>query len=770
MKLFYLIVPAVLTAWPAFAQTRKMAVIGSSTSAGLAASPADSAWVNRFNYYHKYQLGILDSTYNLAVSGTTVYSGMPGSYTPPGGRPAPDPAHNITKAVSVLSDVAVPTNGVIILNFPTNGYDVFTIPEIMSRLQTIYDSATRTGNRCFITTTQPRMDGNFATSAVKRKLAVIKDSILNRFGTANTINFWDGMFNPADTTILPAYSAGDNVHFNNAGHRELFNRVVAKNVFSLTATAATGDYRSNVNPTGLWSDVASWQVYNGSGWVTASAPPDASSGAVTIVNGDSIRINLATSIDQVTVESGGILTIFNTDAPTTFTLNDGPGVDIAVNGKLYVSAGATLTGSGTVQNNSTGTFILRNQGILAVNTTNNGTTNVSGTGNIQNTLGTNYGTLNLVDFTLNLNNATLNNYGVINILFNSNAFIASTAGNGILINNAGGSIFKSNAAGIAQITNNVAFTNNGTIKGVGQFTFSNTTSNTGIISPGASPGLLIVNPAFTNGNPVIDLEIATTGAVAGTNYDRLQFSTVGSLVANVTGASLRVTDMVNDPVGTVYTLLSFPSGTITGPFANVTLSGSLGNLVYGSNAITVQKISALPLTWGNFTATANNRQVILNWETLQESNTAYFVIEHATDNTPFTNIGTVPAAGNSHEILTYIFKHTTPATNTNNYYRLRQVDVNARHSYSAIRTVQLNNENINSLLLYPNPVSSILHASMYDSDGQITINTPGGKEVCRQPLINGITKINVGHLPAGMYYITVYRKQKRLGTQAIIKL
>ena len=62
----------------------------------------------------------------------------------------------------------------------------------MSSLQTIYDSAIKTGNKCYISTTQPRSDGNFALSSVKRKLADLKDSIINRFGSAHTLNFWDG--------------------------------------------------------------------------------------------------------------------------------------------------------------------------------------------------------------------------------------------------------------------------------------------------------------------------------------------------------------------------------------------------------------------------------------------------------------------------------------------------------------------------------------------------------------------------------------------------
>jgi hypothetical protein len=233
MRKLYLLVVASWFCTLSFSQSRKMAAVGSSTTAGTGAFPSDSSWVRRFSYYYKNQSGILDSAYNLGVGGYPVYKGMPSTYVPPPGRDGPDPSKNVSKAVSLLSDVAIPSNGVIIINYPTNGYDVYSIAEIMNCLQIMYDSAVMGGNKCYITTTQPRTDGSFNTSAMKKKLADIKDSILNRFGTINTINFWDGMFNPADTTILAAYSAGDNIHFNNTGHRILFERVVAKNVFAV---------------------------------------------------------------------------------------------------------------------------------------------------------------------------------------------------------------------------------------------------------------------------------------------------------------------------------------------------------------------------------------------------------------------------------------------------------------------------------------------------------------------------------------------------------
>lgn len=233
MKRLYFTLLCVYCCTLSIAQNMRMAGIGSSTIAGQGAFPPDSAWINRFRHYYQNELGIVDAVHNLGWPGSSCYRGMPSSYTPPSGREGPDPANNVTRAVTLLGGMAIPANGVIIVNYPTNKYIEYSIAEIMQCLQVIYDSATRLGNKCYITTSQPRTDVGFNTPAMKRKLADIKDSIINRFTVANTLNFWDGMYNPADTTILPLYSAGDNIHFNNAGHRELFERVKAKNVFGI---------------------------------------------------------------------------------------------------------------------------------------------------------------------------------------------------------------------------------------------------------------------------------------------------------------------------------------------------------------------------------------------------------------------------------------------------------------------------------------------------------------------------------------------------------
>ena len=247
------------------AQEKRMVAVGSSSTAGYGATSVDSCWVSLLNNYYKCRLNIIDSAYNLGVLGISNYHAMPTGYIPPASRPYPDGTHNVTRAVSILSNLSNAANGVVIVNFPTNGYISYSIAEIMSSLQIIYDSVTLRGNRCYISTTQPRCDGSYNTAAAKKKLADIKDSILNRFNE-HALNFWDGMFNPADTTILAKYSCGDLIHFNNAGHRVLFERVLAKNIFSLPVwySKATG----NLENLSTWGSNADGSGNNPSSFTT----------------------------------------------------------------------------------------------------------------------------------------------------------------------------------------------------------------------------------------------------------------------------------------------------------------------------------------------------------------------------------------------------------------------------------------------------------------------------------------------------------------------
>ncbi|MEJ7768321.1 MAG: SGNH/GDSL hydrolase family protein, partial [Chitinophagaceae bacterium] len=204
---------------------KKLSIIGSSTAQCFGIT-GDSCFVGRLKNFY----GNAVQFTNLAVSGSNVYRGMPSSYTPPAERvnETPDINYNITAALSSNPEV-------VLVNYPSNGYDVFSVAEVMFCLRTINAAAITAGARCYITTTQPRSDpASFTSGETRRKMAEIKDSVLQQFGTF-AINFWDGIVNPADSTIITELGQGDGTHLNNKGHAILFQKVKDKDIFLLNS-------------------------------------------------------------------------------------------------------------------------------------------------------------------------------------------------------------------------------------------------------------------------------------------------------------------------------------------------------------------------------------------------------------------------------------------------------------------------------------------------------------------------------------------------------
>lgn len=207
------------------AQPKRICVMGSSTAYGYfpnTSIPRDSAWAFKISKYYKDR-GIIDTLYNIATPGIDCYIGMPTGYTPPANRNAPNPAFNITKAVNFD-----PPPDVIIINFPSNGYSVFSETEIIQCLQTMKDYANARNIRCYITTTQPRND--FVQQVEREKLRSLKNLIETTFG-AFSIDFWTDIVQDPPIIINPVYNLGDGVHLTPEGHTLLKNRVIQRDIF-----------------------------------------------------------------------------------------------------------------------------------------------------------------------------------------------------------------------------------------------------------------------------------------------------------------------------------------------------------------------------------------------------------------------------------------------------------------------------------------------------------------------------------------------------------
>ncbi len=206
----------------------KLLILGSSTSTCFfGPSSVDSCYVTRLQKHYQ-SIGSPVTLDNRAVAGDNVYQGMPLSYTPPPGRSSPRPYNNITEGLAGNPDV-------VLINYPSNGYDIFTVEEVINCFRTIKQTANNAGKPCYITTSQPRNDPeSYKTQEVRNKMAEIKNRILSEFGSY-AINFWDGIAN-VDNSLQDMYQV-DGVHITDAGHRMFFNRVLEKNIFSATTAS-----------------------------------------------------------------------------------------------------------------------------------------------------------------------------------------------------------------------------------------------------------------------------------------------------------------------------------------------------------------------------------------------------------------------------------------------------------------------------------------------------------------------------------------------------
>ncbi|MCK7558098.1 SGNH/GDSL hydrolase family protein [Chitinophaga sedimenti] len=219
-KIFALLLALTAGVSSIFAQTCTdkgfvVVVLGSSTAAGWdGPTERDSAWVSILTRNFQF----INANYrviNLAVAGTTTYAAQPSWYTPPNGRPVPDTAKNITKALIGYQADAV------IVNFPTNdAINSYTLAEQQANFQRIVASADSLHVPVWVTSTQPRTQ---MYGVSRQPLFDMRDWLLDRFRD-RYIDFWSPFAN-ADGSINTAYSHADGIHLNNTAHYIMAQRV-----------------------------------------------------------------------------------------------------------------------------------------------------------------------------------------------------------------------------------------------------------------------------------------------------------------------------------------------------------------------------------------------------------------------------------------------------------------------------------------------------------------------------------------------------------------
>jgi hypothetical protein len=117
------------------------------------------------------------------------------------------------------------------------------------------------------------------------------------------------------------------------------------------AGALTGDYRSVAS--GNWSNIATWESYNGLIWVAAVSAPTSASGVITIQNGHIVTITTNVTVDQVVINSGGEVDL---NSGITLTVANVAGTDLDVSGIFKNSGSVSINASATVAFQSGGKY------------------------------------------------------------------------------------------------------------------------------------------------------------------------------------------------------------------------------------------------------------------------------------------------------------------------------------------------------------------------------------------------------------------------------
>lgn len=137
----------------------------------------------------------------------------------------------------------------------------------------------------------------------------------------------------------------------------------------------------------------------------------------------------------------------------------------------------------------------------------------------------------------------------------------------------------------------------------------------------------------------------------------------------------------------------------------------------------------LPVTLLSFQAKSETARVRLDWSVAQEENMDRYVVERSTDGRKFADIGERQAIANGRQRADYFLYDEQPATGLN-YYRLRQIEADGSHTYSAVATVLFSGM-APELSVYPNPASTHFQTRGGIRLSEVLLTDMSGKEVRR---------------------------------------
>ncbi len=168
----------------------------------------------------------------------------------------------------------------------------------------------------------------------------------------------------------------------------------------------------------------------------------------------------------------------------------------------------------------------------------------------------------------------------------------------------------------------------------------------------------------------------------------------------------------------------------------------------------------LPVELSKFEGFENGRFNTLNWESLTEDNSEWYIIERSANGIDgFREIGRVKANGNSASVLKYTFNDESPLVL--GYYRLKMVDFDESFEYSKVITIERETKGFSFVSIAPVPTRDLLMVSFRAKDTDeitFTITNPEGKVIhtaYAEVDEVGEIRFDLSDYVNGVYYLTM---------------
>ena len=169
----------------------------------------------------------------------------------------------------------------------------------------------------------------------------------------------------------------------------------------------------------------------------------------------------------------------------------------------------------------------------------------------------------------------------------------------------------------------------------------------------------------------------------------------------------------------------------------------------------------LPVKLGAFNASLKSNRVLLNWNTETEVNNAGFEIERKSGNAQYEKVGFVASKAPSGNGTGYSYTFEDETVNSKGvaYYRLRQIDLDGKSTFSEIRAVRFANGSL-TLTVYPNPSRGNTNIALPADAGSMDISLENFSGGLIQRWISVVNNnLQLSNLRPGIYVLRVQMKE-----------